>query len=145
MEQFLGKKLAMIELDFLSQLSEDSNNDLFMLFKWIIEMETSHCQDESADLQLVVLNDQQIFHKARGEKSIDIYTNNLPLKPHTKKQWLMVCLYKPCKEKEKIAMLMGLLLRFLQENNSYFRVVTDYSGISLSNGLLVEEVIEVSM
>ena len=151
MKQFLGEKLAIIELDFLRQVSM-SNNVLFMLFKWLIEMETLFYQ--KIDSQLILLNEQQLFHKAYGEECIDIYANSLPIKPHAKKQLLIAFQDRSCRNKEEEGRMIFTtsLLRFLKENNIYYRVITECNGIvtdcngaSFANGLMVEKVIEISI
>ena len=141
----LGSPLAMVEFSFLEQHKsvEGWNNSLFEIFQWLDEMENTLLQHQ--ELQVILLNDEQIFFKKRGEKKIGIYKNSFSLKPKVGKQLIVTCSEneKSNQVKDLITTFTESLLKFLEEKKIKNQVLSKSSTASLGGSLAVEQMVEV--
>ncbi|MCL1990149.1 MAG: hypothetical protein FWG67_04585 [Defluviitaleaceae bacterium] len=141
----LENPLATIEFNFLEQLQfvKEWNNHLFEIFKWLDEVEDKLFKHNQ--LHVILLNDDHIFFKKKGEKKIGIYQNSLTLKPEVSKQLIVICSEREISNqvKNSITTFIESLLRFLKEKKIESQVLPESYMTQLSESLAVEQMIEV--
>jgi len=141
----LEKPLAVIEFNFLEQLQflKEWNNHLFEIFQWLDEMEGILLQHDQ--LHAILLNDDHIFYKKKGEKKIGIYQNILTLKPEVSKQLILICSKREISSQVKnlITTFIEALLKFLKERKIKSQVLPVSYMLQLNESLAVEQMIEV--
>ena len=141
----LKSPLAMVEFNFLEQLQfvKGWNNHLFEIFQWLDEVEDRLLQHNQ--LQVILLNDDHIFFKKKGEKKIGIYQNFLTLKPEISKQLIVTCSKREVSKqvKDSITKFIESLLKFLEERKIKNQVLPKSCMPQLSESLEVEQMIEV--
>lgn len=143
LECLLEKQLATVELTFLAGISTNKKkNSLFLLFNWLTETEKKVVGE--SHLQLLLLNDHQIFYKAKGCNTIGIYHNQLPFKPVTNKQLLVLCQSFP-RNKLESDNFTSALMTLLQENRMEYQTTSIYNEICLSGHWQVVQALTVSM
>ena len=145
LQQLLGKKLAAIEFDFLEEIHsiEEWNDDFFDIFKWLDNVEKEYLHDEH--LQVILLNDNQIFFKEIGKKKIKIYKNSLTIKPKENKQLILIFSTNNIANhsKEKRTRFIELFLKFLEEKNIVSQVIDEQFTLQFEDNLELEKIIEI--
>ena len=141
----LDNPLAMVEFKFLEKLQfvKEWNNLFFEIFRWLDEVEGSLLQHNQ--LHAILLNDDHIFYKKKGERKIGIYQNFLNLKPEVSKQLIVICSKKEVSNQVKnmINTFVESLLKFLKERKIKSQVLSSSYIPQLNESLAVEEMIEV--
>ena len=139
------KPLAMIEFNFLERLQSEGgwNTHFFEIFQWLDEVEDELLYHNQ--LKVILLNDDQIFFKKRGEKKIGIYQNFLNLKPEASKQLIVTCSKKEISNqiKNQITTFVESLLKFLEDRKIKNQVLPKSCIPQLNDSLAVEQMVEV--